>query len=106
MFGTVHLTYKRKRLAIDVYSDFSGGFRPNQLALRTLENPTLFPANELGERFSPAWFTLNIKASYDIVKYLTVNAGIENLTDNRYRTYSSGIAAPGVNFVVGLRGRF
>jgi len=106
MFGTVHITYKKNRVGIDLYSDFSGSIQTDELALRTLENPTLFPVNEFGERFSPAWYTLNIKASYDIVKYLTINAGIENLTDQQYRTYSSGIAASGINFIVGLRGRF
>ncbi len=106
MFGTAHLTYKRGRWAVDFYSDFSGSVAPNQLAVRTLETPTLFPRNELGELYSPAWFTLNIKATCNITSYLTALAGIENLTDNRYRTYASGISAPGVNFVVGLQGRF
>ncbi len=106
MFGTVHFTYQKKRAAIDLYADFSGKIKPENLAVRTLENPTLFPIDELGNLYSPAWYTLNIKASYDITTYLTLNAGVENMTDQRYRTYSSGIAASGVNFLVGLRGRF
>lgn len=106
MFGTAHITYKHKRWSVDLYSDFSSTLSGNSFASRTLENPALFPVDELGNRYSPAWFTLNIKAACDLAKYLTLSAGIENLTDNRYRTYSSGITASGVNFVIGLRGRF
>lgn len=106
MFGSVHLTYQKGRWAIDFYSDFAGALSGNNFASRSLENVALFPTDELGNRYSPAWFTLNIKAACNITKYLTLNAGVENMTDNRYRTYSSGIAAPGINFVIGIRGRF
>jgi hemoglobin/transferrin/lactoferrin receptor protein len=37
------------------------------------------------------------------VKWVVVNAGIENILDNRYRPYSSGIVAPGRNFIISLR---
>jgi hemoglobin/transferrin/lactoferrin receptor protein len=106
IFGTVHITYKKNKVGIDLYSDYSGSIKPSELAIRTLENPTLFPVNEFGERFSPPWYTLNVKASYDVAKYLTLNAGVENITDQQYRTYSSGIAAAGINFTAGLRARF
>lgn len=106
MFGTAHLTYQRGKWSVDFYGDFSGALTGNNFASKSLENVALFPTDELGNRYSPAWFTLNFKAAYIITNYLILNAGIENITDNRYRTYSSGISAPGVNFVVGLRGRF
>lgn len=106
MFGTVHATYRYKWLMVDLFSNFSGKISNKNLATQTLENPTLFPADELGNLYSPAWYTLNIKAAFDIAKYLTLTVGVENITDQRYRTYSSGISAAGVNAIVGIRGRF
>lgn len=51
----------------------------------------------------PAWFTLNLKTSLHITRQLQVQAGIENLLDHRYRTFASGISAPGRNAYVTLR---
>jgi hemoglobin/transferrin/lactoferrin receptor protein len=39
-------------------------------------------------------------------KYLAVNVGIENITDQLYRSYSSGISSPGRNFIVSLNAQF
>jgi hemoglobin/transferrin/lactoferrin receptor protein len=51
----------------------------------------------------PAWFTLNFKASVQIVRQLQLQAGVENILDYRYRTFASGISAPGRNVYVTLR---
>jgi len=52
----------------------------------------------------PAWYTLNLKLSYQVNKYLNVEAGIENILDQNYRKFASGISSPGRNFLVALRG--
>lgn len=106
LFGTFHITYTHKWAHLDFYTDYCGSFKGDNFASRTLENPALFPIDNAGNRYSPAWYTLNIKSSFDISKYLTLQAGIENITDIRYRTYSSGINAPGINFSTTLRLRF
>ena len=54
----------------------------------------------------PAWFTLNLKASYAFNPNLTVQAGIDNLLDTKYRTFGSGINAMGRNINVTLRTTF
>ncbi|MBL7918554.1 MAG: TonB-dependent receptor, partial [Bacteroidia bacterium] len=51
-------------------------------------------------------FTLNIRLGYNITKGLRFNAACENITDNRYRVFASGINAPGRNFIVSLRYKF
>jgi len=35
-----------------------------------------------------------------------LNAGVENITDQRYRTYSSGITAAGINFIASVKVTF
>jgi hemoglobin/transferrin/lactoferrin receptor protein len=64
----------------------------------------LFRSN--GDPFSPNWYTLNFKAMYQFHTNFSVSAGIENLTDQRYRPYSSGMVAPGRNFIISLRANF
>jgi len=52
---------------------------------------------------SLTWSTLNVRASYQINENFLVNGGIENLLDTHYRPYSSGISAPGRNFIISAR---
>lgn len=54
----------------------------------------------------PAWFTLNVKGSYNLNKSLTLQAGIENILDTQYRVFSSGINAPGRNVYAAVRMTF
>jgi len=41
-----------------------------------------------------------------INKTFDVSAGLENITDQRYRPYSSGMVAGGRNFIIGITGVF
>lgn len=54
----------------------------------------------------PAWFTLNLMASYSPVRNLTIQGGIENILNTEYRVFGSGINAPGRNFMAALRVNF
>ena len=62
----------------------------------------LEPAAKDGNAYSPAWLTLNVRASYRFAGGLSLNATFENLTDRRYRPYSCGISAPGRNMTVSV----
>lgn len=52
----------------------------------------------------PAWFTLNYRATWQANKQFQVQFGIDNILDTHYRTFSSGLNAPGRNFIIALRG--
>jgi hemoglobin/transferrin/lactoferrin receptor protein len=66
----------------------------------------MYALNSQGDPYSPSWWTFNFKASYEISETLSMSAGVENILDVRYRPYSSGIVAPGRNFIVALRAYF
>lgn len=51
----------------------------------------------------PAWYTVNFRVSYKVWKYITLQAGVDNVFDTQYRTFSSGINAPGRNVFGALR---
>jgi len=59
-----------------------------------------------GDPWSPAWYTLNFKAVYQLTEQLNISAGLENITNKGYRTYSSGICAPGRNFILSVKANF
>ena len=46
---------------------------------------------------------LNFRTQYQMSDATTVTASLENITDQRYKTYSSGIAAPGRNFILAFK---
>jgi hemoglobin/transferrin/lactoferrin receptor protein len=52
---------------------------------------------------TPFWFTINWRGSYSVTKKIQLQFAIENILDRNYRTFASGISAPGRNFVVGGR---
>lgn len=54
----------------------------------------------------PAWFTLNIKGSYNLNRSIELQAGVENILNTEYRVFSSGINAPGRNIYAVVRMTF
>lgn len=54
----------------------------------------------------PSWTIGNIRASYEISRWLTAQASVENIFDLQYRSAGSGISAPGRNIMLALRCRF
>lgn len=55
---------------------------------------------------SPSWYTLNLRTSYAFTKNIQLQMALENILDQNYRVFASGISAPGRNFIVTLRANF
>lgn len=106
LFGSTYLILKAEKVKANLYANYNGEISNKNMASSEKEKQYMYATNSDGNPYSPSWFTLNFKASYQINKFLQVNAGIENIFDERYRPYLSGIVAPGRNFILGLRGSF
>ncbi len=106
LFGTSRLNYKMNKLNLQLYSVYQAERKFEDLAISEQSKDEIYAKDSDGNNYSPAWYTLNIKAVYDISKIFSVSAGVENITDQRYRSYSSGISAPGRNFILSLRVNF
>ena len=106
LFGSTKLTYTKTKFTASVFANYNGEISYNNLAPSEQDKPYMYAVDKNGNPYSPAWWTLNIMTSYTIKNLGTLSLGMENILDNRYRPYSSGIVAPGVNLIVGLRANF
>ena len=102
-FTTAHLIYSVKRLKFDLYGIYHDKVSFSELAFGEQNKNEIYAIDENGDPYSPAWYTLNFKAMVQVSDDLVVSAGLENITDVRYRPYSSGLAGAGRNFIVSVR---
>lgn len=105
-FGNGHLIYSKGKFKFDAFAIFNGQFDFEDLAPSQQNNDYLYAKDENGDPYSPRWYTLNFGAQYSLTKALQLNATLENITDQRYQTYSSGIAAAGRNLIVAATYKF
>lgn len=106
IFGDAHLTLTEGKLKLNLYCVYNGSFSYEQLPLSEQQKDYLYAKDDDGNPYSPAWYTLNFKVLYKLSDDLVLSGGIENITDQRYRTYSSGLAAPGRNFILSMNAKF
>ncbi len=97
-FGKLLLKYKKNRLLFNASLVFNGEISSANLNPGEAVKTHLYAIDNAGQAFAASWHKLDFKASYQFHKKVNFLTGIENITDQRYRTYSSGIAAPGRNF--------
>jgi hemoglobin/transferrin/lactoferrin receptor protein len=103
LFGSTHLMFKTGGFDADLYTNYNGAKKYEKMAPSETEKPYLYAADGNGNPWSPGWFTINLKMSYKFLNRISLMAGVENILDVRYRPYSSGIAAPGRNFMASVR---
>ena len=105
-FGMARLSYDSGPLHIMFYAGFSAQRSFEDLPEEEKVKTEIYAMDENGHPYSPGWATLNVKVNYDFDTNFTIGAGLENMADVRYRPYSSGIVAPGRNFILSLQARF
>jgi hemoglobin/transferrin/lactoferrin receptor protein len=106
LYGISRIMYKASNLNLQFYATYQAERKFEDLAEEEQGKDEIYAKDANGNNYSPSWYTLNLKAMYDISENFTITAGLENLTDQRYRPYSSGISAPGKNFIISLRANF
>ncbi|NYJ26192.1 TonB-dependent receptor [Allomuricauda sp. ARW1Y1] len=101
-FGDVHLIWENQKLKADVFVNYNGEISNDDLALSEQSKTFIYASDANGNPYSPSWYTLNFRSQYRITNALKASVSLENMTNQRYRTYSSGIVAPGTNLILGL----
>ncbi|HRY32165.1 MAG TPA: TonB-dependent receptor [Bacteroidales bacterium] len=94
------LTFEKKSFSAGFYILFHGWKRLKDYAPGGEDNLQYATADGM-----PAWYTLNLRGSYQLNHSLGIQLGLENILDTQYRVFSSGINATGRNlsFRVNLR---
>lgn len=105
-FGSAQLEYQKEKVRLLASCNFQGKFAAEDLAVSERRKTEFYALDGNGNAFSPSWYTLNVKAEYKLYKQSTIVFGVENITDQRYRPYSSGISGAGRNFIGALTYRF
>ncbi len=102
-FGISRVAYANSKVDLELNFQFSDKVAFKDLAEEEKGKKEIYALDRNGNPYSPSWYTLNLKSMYKLTENFMLTAGFENITDQRYRPYSSGIVAPGKNFVLSVR---
>ena len=101
-FGDFHLVWKNQNLKTDLFLNYNGEIVNNNLATSEQNKSYIYALDSNGMPYSPSWYTLNFRSQYNLTNAFKVSLSLENITNQLYRSYSSGIAAPGTNLILGV----
>jgi hemoglobin/transferrin/lactoferrin receptor protein len=101
-FGQSGVKWNWRNLKVEIFTMYNSEISHANLAPSEQAKVFIYAKDSNGNTFSPGWHTLNLRAGYHFSK-LDVNAAWENITNQMYRPYGSGIVAPGSNFIISLR---
>ena len=110
-YGGFDLRYTKNNFSLVFRQRFNSSKSPENFSLggedSLEETPDIpFSENETGFAGSPQWTTYGLTGTYKINKKLSLNAALENIFDLHYRTFASGISAPGRSLNLGLSYHF
>lgn len=105
-FGLTRIAFQKDKFKADLTSMYSAKRSAEDMPEEEKGKPFIYANDENGNLYSPAWMVLHLNFQYQVVDFLTLSGGIENILDQQYRPYSSGIVAPGRNFTLTLKANF
>lgn len=105
-FGDFHLIWRNEKLKADLFVNYNGEISFENLAISEINKSYIYAKDANGNPYSPSWYTLNFRSQYQVTDPFKLTFAVENLTNQRYRPYSSGITAAGINFILGASFRF
>ena len=105
-FGMSKLRYEGKKGTLEFSAQYSAAMPFDRMPQEELAKVDLYATDAQGNPYSPSWLIFNVAARLDLSPHFQLNLGIENLSNQQYRGYSSGIVSPGRNFQVSVKGTF
>lgn len=106
IFGSTKLTLAYSKLKCEFFTNYNGSLAHNELAYNEDEKRHLYSNDENGNAYYQGWITFNLRSSYSFTDYLTLYVGLDNLSDIRYMTYSSGVVSPARSINASLNYKF
>ena len=101
----MHRLYTKGRFYAELNAVYNSKVSADDLAPSEQAKTDIYASDAAGNPYSPSWYTLNTRVSYQF-KGIQITVGWENITNQRYRPYSSGIVAAGSNMIIALKAGF
>lgn len=98
LFGMTSFQFTKHAVSSRLAFRYNGKIKNAAMPISELSKPHLYPMDANGQLFLPRWMVVDWYFAYSISEKIKLRGGIENILDRQYRTYSSGIVAPGRNF--------
>ncbi len=102
-YGSTLVRYRWKKFFAEASALYNSEISNAKLAPVEQAKTDIYARDTNGKPYSPGWYTVNLKTSFELTKNLLLTAGWENISNQRYRPYSSGIVAAGSNLIFSLR---
>nr|MCU0388624.1 TonB-dependent receptor [Chitinophagaceae bacterium] len=104
-YGTSGIRFKKNGLQAEFFCQYNSEISYENLAPSEQAKNTIYAKDENGNPYSPGWYTINLRTGYTWNRF-SLNVAWENMTNQRYRPYSSGIVAGASNLIVSVRAGF
>lgn len=101
VFGKTGLQLKVKKFQSEIFAQYNGWKRLEKYSNSGEDNLQYATADGM-----PSWCTFNWRNAYQLNQNFQLQASIENVTDQNYRIFASGISSAGRNFILSLRANF
>ena len=110
-YGGVDLRYTKEKVSLSLRQRFNSSKSPEEYSLGGEDGLEETPAvstsvDPSGFAGSPSWATYSLLAQFNVNENLRLNATLENIFDLHYRSFASGISAPGRSLNLGGRYQF
>lgn len=101
VFGQSSVRWTSDRLAVECWAQYAGAKLLENYRLGAEDNEQY--ATAMG---TPGWTTINLRADWTISKAWSAQLAANNLLDENYRYFASGVSAPGRNLQLSVRATF
>jgi hemoglobin/transferrin/lactoferrin receptor protein len=100
-FGKTSLEYSNKSWSLEAYALYCGAKHIEDYGPGSTDN-----IQEALENGTPSWWTLNLESHILFNDHLHVQLGLSNILDMHYKSFASGISAPGRGAYIALHAIF
>ena len=114
LFGLTEINYSKNKVEVGFNIRFNGKKKATDYNLsegidNIEQTPIINPnATEYINKYygTPSWVTLNATSKYRLTKNVDLQITVDNVLDQHYKEFASGISAPGRNFSFSVLANF
>lgn len=114
LFGQFQMNYKKDKIELGTVFRFNSKKNIEDFNITEgIDNHDLTPivntsaTNDVDKYYgSPSWMTLGLNGSYAVSKQFSIQARLDNIFDEHYIEFASGVSAPGRNMSISFVATF